>query len=80
MLSDSLKYLMREDLVKNPTSLVRGQLMHTDTVIGHANLSSRSKVFVALYVGTNSVGVSYYDPVSSQGVKSLWYGILAMCI
>ena len=53
--------------------------MHTDTVVGHSNLSSRKKVFVVLYVGTDSVGVSAYDHVS-QEVKSLWYGVLAMCI
>ncbi|KAK3200639.1 hypothetical protein Dsin_024054 [Dipteronia sinensis] len=49
--------------------------MHTDTVAGHTNLSSRSKVVAALYIGTNSVGVSYFgrDPfVFSQGVKSFW--------
>ncbi|KAK0602022.1 hypothetical protein LWI29_029664 [Acer saccharum] len=78
-MSVQLRYLMRRvaskrELVRNPTSFIRGQPMHTDTVAGHANLSSRSKVIVALYIGTNSVGVSYFgrDPVFSQGVKSFW--------
>ncbi|KAK1553303.1 hypothetical protein Q3G72_032464 [Acer saccharum] len=44
--------------------------MHTNIVASHSNLSSRKKVFAVLYVGTDSVGVSYYDPVS-QEVKSL---------
>ena len=86
-MSVQLRYLMRRvaskrELVRNPTSFIRGQPMHADTVADHAKLSSRSKVIVALFIGTNSVGVSYFgrDPVFSQGVKSFWYGILAMCI
>ncbi|KAK4850934.1 hypothetical protein QYF36_011164 [Acer negundo] len=56
-MSVQLRYLMRRvvskrELVRNPTSFIggqptsfiRGQPMHTDTVAGHANLSSRSKV------------------------------------
>ena len=80
----SLRYLMRtvtsrKGLVRNPTSFIRGEPMHTNIVAVHSNLSSRKKVFAVLYVGADSMGVSYYDPVS-QEVKSLWYGILAMCI
>ncbi|KAK2635177.1 hypothetical protein Ddye_029969 [Dipteronia dyeriana] len=49
----------------------RCQPMHTGKVAGHSNLSSSVKIFAALYVGTDSVGVSYYDPVSHE-VKSFW--------
>ncbi|KAK1551598.1 hypothetical protein Q3G72_000990 [Acer saccharum] len=72
----SLRYLMRRavasrrELVKNPTSLIRGQLMHTDTAAGDTNHSLRTNL-LGLYVGTNHVGVSLFDS-ESKACISLW--------
>ncbi|KAK0574468.1 hypothetical protein LWI29_024159 [Acer saccharum] len=67
----SLRYLMRRtvagrrELVWNPTSFIRGQLMHTNTAAG------KGKNFLGLYVGTNHVGVSLCDAKTSACI-GLW--------
>ncbi|TXG57397.1 hypothetical protein EZV62_018710 [Acer yangbiense] len=71
----SLRYLMRtvisrKGLVRNPTSFIRGHLMHTDTMAGDTILSSRRN-FLGLWIGTNKVGVSHFD-YASREVKVLW--------
>ncbi|KAK3189211.1 hypothetical protein Dsin_028772 [Dipteronia sinensis] len=72
----SLRYLMhrtvasRRELVRNPTSFIRGQLMHTDTAAGDTNLSLRTNL-LGLYVGTDHVGLSVCDSVSKACI-GLW--------
>ncbi|KAK0573734.1 hypothetical protein LWI29_012664, partial [Acer saccharum] len=72
----SLRYLMRRTVasrresVRNPTSFIRGQLMHTDTAAGDTNLSLRTNI-LGLYVGTDHVGLSVCDSVSNACI-GLW--------
>ncbi|KAK4841413.1 hypothetical protein QYF36_003977 [Acer negundo] len=41
------------DSVASKQDFIRGKPMHTDTVAGHSNLSSRKKIFAVLYAGTD---------------------------